>query len=352
MDQDVVIKMEKIGMTEGDKVWFHPFDFQLNRREVAAIQCDHATGKLLFQLLIGQESSSGTIAYFNKAHPREPEKYRQQVGVVMHEEGVYERLAPSDYLKFFQKLYGSNSNIDELLHKVNLYGVRAKPIRHLDYSQRKRLAFAKALVHNPALVIFEEPDQNIDLESKVILRGLVSDLKKQGKSALIITSNMESAVILTNDVYRLTEAGLKKISVVDQSEVLSGEVSTENGESDPKENQSFQMHLERIPAKVEEKILLFDPMEIDFIESMGGAVQLHVKENSFPCTITLNQLTERLEPFGFFRCHRSYIVNLQKVREVMTWTRNSYSLILDDDKKSNIPLSKGKLQDLKNVLRV
>ncbi|MDR0435024.1 MAG: LytTR family transcriptional regulator DNA-binding domain-containing protein [Gracilibacteraceae bacterium] len=38
-----------------------------------------------------------------------------------------------------------------------------------------------------------------------------------------------------------------------------------------------------------------------------------------------------MKPYGFFRCHRSYIVNLQKVREIITWTRNSYGLILDDD---------------------
>ena len=48
-------------------------------------------------------------------------------------------------------------------------------------------------------------------------------------------------------------------------------------------------------------------------------------------------------PFGFFRCHRSYIVNLQKVREVITWTRNSYSLILENKEKTSIPLSKAKM---------
>ena len=77
---------------------------------------------------------------------------------------------------------------------------------------------------------------------------------------------------------------------------------------------------------------------------------LHIKGEGFPTTFTLNELEERLQHFGFFRCHRSYIVNLQKVREVITWTRNSYSLILDDEKKSNIPLSKTKMAELKGML--
>ena len=77
---------------------------------------------------------------------------------------------------------------------------------------------------------------------------------------------------------------------------------------------------------------------------------LHINGEEFPTTFTMNELEERLQHFGFFRCHRSYIVNLQKVREVITWTRNSYSLILDDEKKSNIPLSKSKMAELKVML--
>lgn len=74
------------------------------------------------------------------------------------------------------------------------------------------------------------------------------------------------------------------------------------------------------------------------------------KGEAFPTTFTLQELEERLIYYGFFRCHRSYIVNLQKVREVITWTRNSFNLILDDDPKSSIPLSKAKMSQLKEML--
>lgn len=60
---------------------------------------------------------------------------------------------------------------------------------------------------------------------------------------------------------------------------------------------------------------------------------IHVREGDFVCTLTLSELEARLTGFGFFRCHRSYLVNLQRVREVITWTRNSFSLILDDERK-------------------
>ncbi|MCP3027030.1 LytTR family transcriptional regulator DNA-binding domain-containing protein [Halobacillus sp. A5] len=353
MSQNPVLKIENTGKVEGDKVWFRPFHFQLNQSEVAAIQCDHIVGRVLFNVLTGEEAGSGRMSYFDQSHPSEWKRYSHRIGWVSHEEGVYERLTPYEYLRFFQQLYGRKGDINELLHKVNLSSRKSQRIKHLNYSERKRLSFVKALVHKPELVILEEPDQNIDLESKVILRELINEHTAEGGAALVITSNMESAVILTNDVYRLNEEGLKTMDVQEPDEALARDKhDVQEAEGLPETEASAHVQVERIPAKVKEKMILFDPTEIDYVESVDGTVQLHVKGGVFPCTITLQDLTERLEPFGFFRCHRSYIVNLQKVREVMTWTRNSYSLILDDHHKSNIPLSKGKLQDLKQVLRM
>lgn len=58
--------------------------------------------------------------------------------------------------------------------------------------------------------------------------------------------------------------------------------------------------------------------------------------------MTLQQLEGRLKPYGFYRCHRSYIVNLQKVREIIIWSKNSYSLKLIGDENTIIPLSRMK----------
>ena len=188
---------------------------------------------------------------------------------------------------------------------------------------------------------------------------------------------------MTNAVYRLNEEGLKKIDVVDEkSENLNlasnekqavdsqGELHTELASEEmessaaeeieedreqPEEEVTTthrQLRFEKIPAKINDKIILFDPTEIVFVESNEGISHLHVNGEVFPCSITLNDLSQRLQPFGFFRCHRSYIVNLQRVREVITWTRNSYSLVLEDSKKSSVPLSKGKLNELKNIIGI
>src|SRR5699024_11276945 len=81
----------------------------------------------------------------------------------------------------------------------------------------------------------------------------------------------------------------------------------------------------KIPRKVNEKIILFDPTEIDYIESHAGQSNVCLNGEFFPTTCTLTELEEKLKPEGFFRCHGSYIVNLQKVTEVITCPRNSLS---------------------------
>ena len=65
--------------------------------------------------------------------------------------------------------------------------------------------------------------------------------------------------------------------------------------------------------------------------------------------MTLDELEQKLKNFGFYRCHRSYLVNIQKVTEIVRWTRSSYSLRLANYKEFMVPLSKAKIQELKDT---
>lgn len=265
------------------------------------------------------------------------------IGFLFLNEGLYERLTVADQLSFYSKLYNKAHSIPEILRKVHLEEKRHVRINKLTYSEQRRIQFAKLLIQEPEQIIIEEPDQNIDIETQHVLILMLEEFRAKGKSVLILTGNMESAVTLADNVYKLDESGLHKLHMEDDP------AANENHDEIEQE-EIQQVRFEKIPTKVNEKIVLFDPPEIDYIESNAGQSALHVDGEQFPTTFTLNELEDRLKHFGFFRCHRSYIVNLQKVREVITWTRNSYSLILEDEKKSNIPLSKSKMSELKEML--
>ncbi|MGG3988614.1 LytTR family transcriptional regulator DNA-binding domain-containing protein [Bacillus smithii] len=375
----VVLRINELEKTEKNKVWFSKFQFELRRGEAKAIHCDREIGKQLVEILIGNISaSSGEIQYFNESFNGNWKNVSGRIGLILLDDPLYERLNSVDYLNFCKKIYGVETDIHQLLKKVNLANKRYIKISKLSFSEKKRLLLAKSIIHHPYLVIMEEPEQNIDLESKMILCQMIDDLTRQKKAVLVITSNLENAVAMTHLVYRLSENDLKQIDVIDeetrsvmknesaasvdkseeqlnfhnQSNQINGNKNklSEERPSEIKELTNRQYLVERIPAKVNDKIILFDPTEIIYVESVEGVTHLHVKDEVFPCSFTLNELDKRLGPFGFFRCHRSYIVNLQKVREVITWTRNSYSLILDDGKQSAIPLSKGKMSELRSII--
>ncbi|MFD1927734.1 LytTR family transcriptional regulator DNA-binding domain-containing protein [Sporosarcina siberiensis] len=324
-----------------DSLVFPAFNIQIDGGGITAIHSGLNVRETLLHMLTRKTPVVNGGITINKVELSEVKL--SEIGFLFLNEGLYERLTVADQLNFYRKLYNTEHSIPSILRKVHLEEKRNVKIKKLSQSEQRRIQFAKLLLHDPDLFIMEEPDQNIDVETQRVLILMLEELRAQGKIVLILTGNIQSAITLADKVYKLDETGLHKIHM--ETDLAANE---ENGEIIQEEIQPVRF--EKIPTKVNEKIILFDPPEIDYIESNDGQSALHVDGEEFPTTFTLNELEERLRHFGFFRCHRSYIVNLQKVREVITWTRNSYSLILDDEKKSNIPLSKSKMAELKGML--
>ena len=103
----------------------------------------------------------------------------------------------------------------------------------------------------------------------------------------------------------------------------------------------------KVPAKSGDATLLFDPREIDFVESVNRANFVSVRGELYPVQMTLDELEGELGRYGFFRCHRSYIVNVQKVAKVERFARNSFNLTLADAARTSIPLAKGRAEQMR-----
>ncbi|MCM3709428.1 LytTR family transcriptional regulator DNA-binding domain-containing protein [Sporosarcina luteola] len=320
-----------------DSVVFPAFDLSVDAGKVVAVYSSVNVREQLIELLLEKSKLSNGEIRVGESGISEN---RTKIGFFFLHGGLYERLSIEEMVRFTKQLYQSDESLEDIIQTVQLDSKRHIKIKQLSYSERKRVQLACLLMQNAEIHIFEEPDQNLDLESKRIFLAVLQQLKEDGRSAFILTGNMESAVTSADAIFRLDENGLHAVhTLLDEDREDSSSVS-----------ESMPVRFEKIPTKVNEKIVLFDPPEIDYIESNEGQSFLHIKGESFPSVSTLNELEARLLPFGFFRCHRSYIVNLQKVREVITWTRNSYSLVLDDAEKSTIPLSKTKMVELKEML--
>lgn len=327
---------------QNDALIFPAFSLTLTAGEVLAVYSNVNIREQLIKLLLEKSSlSQGEIQLAGQSLASKS----VEMGFLFLSEGVYERLSVMENLDFFKNLYGAEEKVEETIRKVQLESKKKVKVGKLSYSEQRRIQFAALLLQNPDVYVMEEPDQNLDMESKRILISILNELRDAGKTIFILTGNLESAVTAADRVYRLDDNGLHLTHTIDEDSVETSKI-----EESPIEESIQPIRFEKIPTKVNEKIVLFDPPEIDYIESSEGQSFLHIKGEAFPSYFTLTELEKRLLPYGFFRCHRSYIVNLQKVREVITWTRNSYSLVLEDAKKSTIPLSKSKMAELKGIL--
>lgn len=253
----------------------------------------------------------------------------------------YMRLTVEELITFLVKVTERDDRVAPLKDYFALKEEWKVRVRNLSSSKRMYVTLLRAFfAHQPTLVL-EEPYFYLEEEDRRHFKRILDDLSKE-KRILILTSNLEDALISCDAIYRLNELGFHPLDIRD----------SEEDRQEAQEQDQANITLQKISTKRNDKVILFDPPEIDYIESMDGSVLVHVGGEDYVCALTLTELEQRLLNFGFFRCHRSYIVNLQKVREIITWTKNSYSLRLHTGKDAVVPLSRSKLHELKALLNI
>ncbi len=335
-----MLEISELYKVKGDIV-INNITFKVTKGNLINIECSDQISDLLIDLILDKEvPTKGKIYIHGEGNKTYIRKNMKHIGVVFRKEGFYENMTVKSYMKFYKNMTNSKVNYKEIMVKLALVDIENTKINKLTYSQKRRLSFARELLKEPKFLIFQEPILNMDrYDAKLIIQSM--DQLISGGAIVVNTSvSFKDILLLGGKSYSIDENGLKEI----QGEENSQEESDSGDETVYK--------IEKIPARIDERMILFDPMEIDYVESEQGVSNLNIKGEKFPCMLPLTELEKRLKHFGFFRSHRSYLVNLQRVREVVMWTRNSYSLSLDDKTKSSIPLSKGRIKELKDILNI
>jgi two-component system, LytTR family, response regulator LytT len=103
----------------------------------------------------------------------------------------------------------------------------------------------------------------------------------------------------------------------------------------------------KLAIETENGFIYLQPKDIYFIEKQGREVIIHTKNGKINALFTLNELFEKLQPFSFFRTHKSYLVNLEHIKELRAWFNGSYNLIMHDSEQSEVPVSRNYVKDLR-----
>ena len=110
--------------------------------------------------------------------------------------------------------------------------------------------------------------------------------------------------------------------------------------------------ISKLAVQGEESIVLIDPKDILFVYRENRDVFIKTSNKVYSTKYTLQTLEEKLISYSFFHVHRSYLVNLNFVQELVPWFNGAYTLILNDEKRSEVPVSRAYVKALKDVLEI
>jgi ABC-2 type transport system ATP-binding protein len=300
--------------------------------EIAAVVGLVGSGKTqLLDLLIGKTKPTVGQIQIAGTNPRNRDSFSRLVGVLFPEDGLYGRQTARQNLAFQARLYGlDKSRIDEVLTQVGLADHADFRVDNLYLGLARRLAFGRAILHHPKVLILVEPFERCDELSISLVTKLVRQIAGDDTAVLIMADDSANLHVLCDTVYVLNQGRI-----------------TETYQPGEEEQASLPF---KIPVRLEGKVALINPVDILFADAAEGRAYLQTRDTRLPTQFTLTELEERLSRSGFFRAHRSYLVNLQHVKEVIPYTRNSFSLRLNDDANTEIPLSKSAAGELRELL--
>ena len=136
---------------------------------------------------------------------RQPEQVRRSVGVLTEQHGLYGRMPADEYLEFFGRLYGMpaaqrRQRVDELLEQYGLSADRKRRTGEYSKGMRQKLALARALFHDPPVLLLDEPTSAMDPESARLVRDAIQDLRSANRTIIICTHNLAEAEELADQI--------------------------------------------------------------------------------------------------------------------------------------------------------
>src|SRR5580704_12773821 len=199
-----MIRATKLSKFYGGKRALGPVSFEISDGETVGFLGLNGAGKTtaLRILACDLRPSSGTIEIGGVDAVADPHEVRKRVGFLPENPPLYAEMSVADYLKFAGELRGMTAveikkRLPEVLEIVDLGDVQNDTIDTLSHGYRQRVGVAQAIIHQPKLVILDEPTRGLDPVQIVEMRNLIHDLKQN--HTVLISSHILTEISQTCD---------------------------------------------------------------------------------------------------------------------------------------------------------
>jgi ABC-2 type transport system ATP-binding protein len=201
-----------------DELWaIRGMDLEVFRGEVLGLLGPNGAGKTTTVRLLTAliEPTEGRATVDGLDVTERPEEVRARVGILTETPGLYEKLSASANLDFFGRLYGLDAatraaRIEHYLRLFSLWDRRDDIAGAFSKGMKQKLAIARALLHDPAVVFLDEPTAALDPEAAYVVREAIEALQRSGRTIVLATHNLVEADRLCDRV-AFVRGGLLRI---------------------------------------------------------------------------------------------------------------------------------------------
>jgi ABC-2 type transport system ATP-binding protein len=219
--------IETFGLTKkfGEFTAVDGVSLTVNEGEILGVVGPNGAGKstLVKMLCTILAPTAGTATIMGFDIVKDAQKVRSIVGYQPEEPRVYDYMTGEEFLSFFADVYGSGrERIPELLEFVGLEEHAKRKIGEYSKGMKHRISLARALIHDPKVLILDEPTMGLDPASSRDVRERVKSMRKSGKTILVCTHYMDEADFLCD---KLAIMNRGKIAAIGKPEELKARVA-------------------------------------------------------------------------------------------------------------------------------
>ncbi|WP_439779846.1 ABC transporter ATP-binding protein [Methanobrevibacter sp.] len=246
-------------------------DMKIEKGKIYGLLGKNGAGKTttMCMLLNLSKPTDGDIFFFGKHYKQNSKEIYSKIGSIIETPGFYENLSAFDNLKVFSKLRGNykKENVERALKIVSLSDAKDKKFKNFSLGMKQRLGIAAAIMHNPEILILDEPINGLDPMGIKEIRNLLKELSKNYGTTILISSHILSEIEAIADVICVMDNGLliEEVSLDQLNEKLNKHVTFEVSDID-------------LACKILEKIHLING--IDFkVDNTTNKIHLLTKLN-------------------------------------------------------------------------
>lgn len=214
------IKLENIEKSLGDHKILKGISFTVERGDIFGYLGPNGAGKTTtIRIMLGlYKFDSGVLDVMGQDIQKS--ETRKRIGFVLDLDGLYDGMTARENLLFYAKIYGediTDERIDQVLGLVELSGRGDDRVHTYSTGMRQRLALARAMVHDPEVLILDEPTSGVDPSGQIQIRKIMLNLAHKEKKTILLSSHN------LDEVQRICN----RIAIIDRGEIkLFGELET------------------------------------------------------------------------------------------------------------------------------